>query len=198
MALVDTRAHPTDRRSWHLTDPAELPEGPLYVFGYGSLVWRAGFEYQRCLPARIYGFHRALRVWSWHHRGTEDRPGLVLGLDSGGSCRGCVFEVESARKRAVADYLWEREMVTAVYTPRLVPAHTDEGSFLSLAFVLDRAHPQYAGSLSAEEAAGHIDGAHGLSGPNLEYVRETIRGLEAMGIHDAGLRAVLKHLEEAE
>lgn len=181
--------------SRRLRDPAELPAGPLYVFGYGSLVWRPGFEFLRCVPARVYGFHRALRVWSWHHRGTEDRPGLVLGLDSGGSCRGCVFEVAAADKTAVAQYLWEREMVTAVYSPRLLAAHTPDGPVTTLTFVLDRDHPQYAGPLSAAEAARHIHGATGLSGPNPEYLRETIRGLEAFGIRDHGLRAVLEHLD---
>lgn len=183
-------------RSQRLRDPEDLPAGPLYVFGYGSLVWRPGFEYLRCVPARIYGFHRALRVWSWHHRGTEDQPGLVLGLDAGGSCRGCVFEVAAANKDAVARYLWEREMVTSVYSPRLLPAYTSEGAaVMTLAFVLDRAHPQYAGTLSPAEAARHIEGAQGLSGPNPEYVRETIRGLQEMGIDDHGLSAVLDQLD---
>ncbi len=192
---MNAPSRPSTSRSLRLRDPADLPAGPLYVFGYGSLVWRPGFDYRRCVPARIYGFHRALRVWSWHHRGTEDRPGLVLGLDAGGSCRGCVFEVATADKRAVADYLWQREMVTAVYSPRLLPAYTDEGPVMTLAFVLDRGHPQYAGTLSPDEAARHIEGAHGLSGPNPEYVRETIRGLQNMGIDDHGLTAVLDQLD---
>ncbi|MEX0607304.1 MAG: gamma-glutamylcyclotransferase [Halofilum sp. (in: g-proteobacteria)] len=182
-------------RSLRLGAPSDLPDGPLYVFGYGSLVWRPGFEYLRCIPARIYGFHRALRVWSWHHRGTEERPGLVLGLDTGGSCRGCVFEVTAGDKDAVAAYLWEREMVTSVYSPRLVPAYTATGPVMTLAFVLDREHPQYAGTLSPTEAARHIAGAEGLSGPNPEYVYETIRCLRDLGIDDHGLSAVLDQLE---
>lgn len=173
----------------------QLPPGPLYVFGYGSLLWRPGFEYLASCRARIHGFHRALRVWSFHHRGTPDRPGLVLGLDRGGSCLGCMFEVAPEHKRSTAEYLWEREMVTNVYLPRLVQVDADCGRFTALTFVLDRGHEQYAGSLTPAHAARHILGAHGASGANPEYVRETVAGLERLGVHDRGLRSVLHHLE---
>lgn len=179
--------------------PDDLPSGPLYVFGYGSLLWYPGFRYERVVRSRIHGFHRALRVWSYHHRGTVQRPGLVLGLDRGGSCLGCLFEVDATLKREVADYLWAREMVTSVYIPRLVPAPFAGGvRVAALAFVLDRRHTQYAGALSAGTAAGHVRGAAGVSGHNLEYVRETVNGLERLGIHDEGLRSVLRRLERAD
>lgn len=173
----------------------QLPSGPLYVFGYGSLLWRPGFDYRSSHRARIHGFHRALRVWSFHHRGTPDRPGLVLGLDRGGSCLGCMFEVAEDNKRAAAEYLWEREMVTNVYIPRLVTVACDGGRFTALTFVLDRKHEQYAGLLRPEHAADHILGARGASGANPEYVRETVAGLERLGVRDQGLRSVLRHLE---
>jgi len=178
-----------------IASSAELPPGPLYVFGYGSLLWRPGFDYEWIAKARIHGFHRALRVWSYHHRGTEHQPGLVLGLDRGGSCQGCLFRVPTSAKDAVAAYLWEREMVTAVYTPRLVRAQTGEASYLALTFVLDRDHTQYAGTLSATEAARHIRSASGRSGPNPEYVRETFAQLHALDVSDSGLAAVLEELE---
>lgn len=179
-----------------ITSAAELPSGALYVFGYGSLLWRPGFDYDWVCKARIHGFHRALRVWSFHHRGTEGQPGLVLGLDRGGSCQGCLFRVPERDKASVAQYLWEREMVTAVYQPRLVRAHTGEDAYLALTFVLDRAHTQYAGALSAAEAARHIRAAHGKSGPNPEYVRETLAQLNALDVDDSGLDAVLQALDE--
>ncbi len=175
----------------------QLPPGPLYVFGYGSLLWRPGFDYLSTHRARIHGFHRALRVWSFHHRGTPDRPGLVLGLDRGGSCLGCMFEVAENNKRAAAEYLWEREMVTDVYIPRLVTVNCNAGRFTALTFVLDRNHEQYAGSLRPEHAADHILGAWGASGANPEYVRETVAGLERLGVRDQGLRSVLHHLERS-
>ena len=172
-----------------------LPPGPLHVFAYGSLLWRPGFDYVHCERARIHGFHRALRVWSFHHRGTEQRPGLVLGLDRGGSCLGCVFEVEPAAKHEVGAYLWAREMVTSVYIPRLVPVRFRGESVIALTFVLDRSHAQYAGSLSPELAARHIVGAEGVSGANPDYVRETVAGLERLGVHDRGLSNVLRHMD---
>ncbi len=178
-----------------IASSTQLPAGPLYVFGYGSLLWRPGFDYDWVAKARIHGFHRALRVWSYHHRGTEGQPGLVLGLDRGGSCQGCLFRVPASAKDSVAAYLWEREMVTSVYTPRLVQAHTTAASYLALTFVLDRNHTQYAGALSATEAARHIRSASGKSGPNPEYVRETFAHLHALDVTDSGLAAVLDHLE---
>lgn len=176
--------------------PEQLPGGHLYVFAYGSLLWRPGFRYEAVAPARVHGFHRALRVWSVHHRGTEDRPGLVLGLDAGGSCLGSVFRVHPQDKRATADYLWEREMVTDVYRPRLVRAYTADAAALALTFVLDRAHYQYAGTLPPHEAARHVRHAHGYSGPNPEYVRETRAHLRELGVLDRSLDAVVRHLDD--
>lgn len=179
-----------------LTHPEDLPRGPLHVFGYGSLLWRPGFEFESQEMAKIYGFHRALRVWSFHHRGTEQQPGLVLGLDSGGACLGAMFRVDSAQRLAVARYLWEREMVTAVYVPRLVTAYTRAGARIeALTFVLDRGHRQYAGPLSPELAARHVCSARGVSGANPEYVRETMARLEGLGVQDHGLQSVVRSLD---
>lgn len=182
-----------------LRDPEDLPSGPLYVFGYGSLLWRPGFSYIERRMARIHGYHRALRVWSFHHRGTEEQPGLVLGLDVGGSCVGCVFRVDTDARLEVARYLWAREMVTSVYCPRLVPVRVDDGSRITaLTFVLDRSHVQYAGSISPETAASHVIHARGLSGCNPEYVRETLAGLDRLGVHDGTLRQVVRTLNHME
>lgn len=184
------------QESRRLRHPEDLPPGPLHVFGYGSLLWRPGFGYTARRPARIYGFHRALRVWSFHHRGTESRPGLVLGLDVGGSCIGCMLRVDPDDRLAVAHYLWEREMVTSVYVPRLMPAYLDDGSrVMALTFVLDRNHVQYAGPISPEAAARHVAGAHGLSGANPEYVRQTVAGLDNLGVHDGNLHRVVHNLD---
>jgi len=180
-------------------DPEDLPSGPLHVFGYGSLLWRPGFNYVERQTARIHGYHRALRVWSFHHRGTVDQPGLVLGLDVGGSCLGCVFRVDARERLEAARYLWEREMVTSVYRPRLLPARLEDGSRITaLTFVLDRSHVQYAGSISPETAARHVIHARGLSGANPEYVRETLAGLDRLGVHDGTLHQVVRNLDRME
>lgn len=179
-----------------LDKPEDLPPGPLDVFGYGSLLWRPGFPFVSRHTARIHGFHRALRVWSYHHRGTEQRPGLVLGLDAGGSCLGSIFHVEAEAALDVARYLWAREMVTSVYEPRLLTAYRADGSrTTALGFVLDRTHQQYAGRLSPDIAARHIANARGHSGANPEYVRETLAGLEGLGVHDGNLHQVVRKLE---
>lgn len=191
---------PADNATPITVDTIAAAPGPLHVFAYGSLLWRPGFPFRRHERARLHGFHRALRVWSVHHRGTEDRPGLVLGLDRGGSCVGCVYEVEARHRREVAEYLWEREMVTSVYRPCLVRVRGERDGGAptpALTFVLDRAHSQYAGALSPEDAVPHVFRAVGRSGDNVEYVRETVRGLQRMGIDDHGLKAVLRLLEES-
>lgn len=177
--------------SGRINEPHELPPGPLHVFGYGSLLWRPGFDYIERETARLHGFHRALRVWSWHHRGSPERPGLVLGLDHGGCCDGCVFHVPENEKLDVARYLWDREMVTSVYVPRLIRVRTGPRTVLSaLTFTLDRDHEQYAGALSPAEAVPHVLNATGKSGANPDYILGTLAGLESVGIRDRYLSRV--------
>lgn len=168
-----------------------LPASDLWVFGYGSLMWKPGFAYVEARAARIRGYHRALCVRSWVYRGTPEVPGLVVGLDRGGSCIGRAFRVPAANKDAVANYLYERELATNVYVPKLVPVQLDDGRrVLTLTFIVDRAHVQYAGRLSAEEAATIVSGARGRHGPNMEYISRTVEHLDALGIADSLLHEV--------
>ena len=168
-----------------------LPAGDLWVFGYGSLMWKPGFAHVEVRAGRLCGYHRALCVRSWVYRGTPEAPGLVVGLDRGGSCIGRAFRVAATAKHVVADYLYERELATNVYVPKLVPAQLDDGRRVStLTFIVDRRHTQYAGRLSAEEAAAIIRGAHGRHGPNIEYISRTVEHLDALGIADSLLHEV--------
>jgi cation transport protein ChaC len=98
-------------------------KGDLWVFGYGSLMWRPGFEHRARESGLLYGYHRSLCMYSYRHRGTRDRPGLVLGLDRGGACRGMAYRIARSRAEDVLDYLWEREMVSYTYLPRTVRVH---------------------------------------------------------------------------
>ena len=160
-----------------------LPKPDLWVFGYGSLMWHPGFPPAESRIARLHGFHRGLCVWSWVYRGTEKSPGLVLGLDNGGSCLGVAHRVQLADREAAAAYLYEREMVTAVYQPIIVRVRLDDGRRVpALTFIADHDHPQYAGHLSAEEAADIVRHAHGKSGPNVDYVANTVNCLDQLGI----------------
>jgi len=163
----------------------------FWVFGYGSLMWRPGFDYLEVEEGRAYGFRRSLCVRSYVHRGTPQRPGLVLGLDFGGSCRGMAFLVSGKRHGEVMAYLRERELVTNVYLERTVSVLLKSGRRVeAVTYVVDRGHSQYAGSLSPEEAIRTVRGAIGQSGPNEDYVLNTLRHLEQMKIRDHWLEHV--------
>lgn len=180
-----------------------LPDGDLWVFGYGSLMWNPGFEYRHCQRARCVGYRRALCVWSWIHRGTQEQPGLVFGLDRGGACEGLAFCVPHEHKAPVARYLFEREMVTNVYIPTLHTIELLEATtpypqqVLALLFVVDHAHPQYAGELPPTQAAAVVKQAHGRSGPNPEYVLSTAKHLQEQRIDDHYLEQVVLLLQES-
>jgi glutathione-specific gamma-glutamylcyclotransferase len=170
--------------------------GDLWVFGYGSLMWRPGFEAVEILPARLSGFHRALCVHSYVHRGTRERSGLVLGLDRGGSCRGMAFRVEAANRDAVTGYLRERELVTNVYLEKTVGVALNDGrKVLALTYVVDQKHIQYAANLSVEDAAQIVAGASGVSGTNPDYVANTVQHLRQMDIHDSLLEGIVTRLQ---
>jgi len=169
-----------------------LPEsGDLWIFGYGSLMWRPGFPHDAREPGLLYGYHRALCMYSYRHRGTRARPGLVLGLDRGGSCRGMAYRVGRAQATEVLDYLWEREMVSYTYLPRTVHVRLDDETIECRTFVVDRSSPQYAAGLTPEAAADIVRGASGEGGENRAYLESTVRHLDALGIADGPLHRLL-------
>lgn len=175
----------------------------LWVFGYGSLIWRPGFAHKAAYPARLYGFHRSLCVYSHVHRGTPERPGLVMGLDRGGSCHGMAFHVDGAHHDEVLRYLREREQATMVYQERIQRVHILQRSgglpqtVQAVAYCVDRTHTQYAGSLSREVQLDIVRGAVGQSGVNPDYVTSTSQALENLGVHDATLRWLSERLNAA-
>ncbi len=163
----------------------------FWVFGYGSLMWNPGFTYLESQIGLARGYHRTLCIRSFIHRGTLERPGLVLGLDRGGSCKGVAFRVDIDCKEQVLEYLRQREQVTQVYLEKSLGLKLADGRSISaLGFVVDRHHRQYAGALGAEEAAAHILGSVGLSGRNEDYVLNTLSHLREIGIHDAWMEEV--------
>src|SRR5256884_4260421 len=177
---------------------SEFSQGDLWVFGYGSLMWRPGFEFIERVPARLIGEHRALCVYSFVHRGTPEKPGLVLGLDRGGACRGIAFRVAEKHRTSTIAYLREREQVTSVYrevTRSLWLENDPRQRVSALAYVVDRGHVQYAGRLSLAEQLRHVLQGHGRSGINRDYVLATVKAIEAEGFRDAPLHqlAMLLH-----
>jgi cation transport protein ChaC len=168
----------------------------FWVFGYGSLMWNPGFEFAERSQALIYGYRRSLCVRSWVHRGTQENPGLVLGLDRGGSCRGMAFSVAPEKWEEVIDYLRARELVTNVYLEKRVSLLLADGRTVkALAYVVDRSHVQYAGALDTDEAARVVNEAEGQSGPNDAYVFNTLSHLKQMGIRDHWLEQVVGEVE---
>ena len=170
--------------------PHQFPNDDLWIFGYGSLMWRPGFDFVERVPARLIGEHRALCVYSFVHRGTPEKPGLVLGLDRGGACRGIAFRVAEKHSAATIEYLREREQVTSVYreVKRSVWLENEPRQRVSaLAYVVDRGHVQYAGRLSLTDQLRHVLQGHGQSGVNRDYVLATVKAIEAEGFRDPQL-----------
>ena len=160
----------------------------LWVFGYGSLMWRPGFEYLERQNAVVHGWRRSLCIYSHVYRGTPERPGLVLGLDQGGACRGVVFRVAASLREQTIDYLRQRELVTAVYVEKWVRVHLADGAEAeAVAYVVDRRHPQYAGRLEREQLLALVAQGAGESGPNVDYVLNTEAHLREIGILDPTL-----------
>lgn len=168
----------------------------FWIFGYGSLMWRPGFDYLRSEPARIHGYHRRLCVYSFVHRGTPESPGLVLGLDRGGSCKGVAFEIAPEKWDETIAYLRAREQVTSVYVELQRPIRLLDSDRLvtSTLYVVDRAHPQYAGGLDDEALSAHVLNGQGVSGHCLDYVLNTLNHLRVMNIHDPALERLAGRL----
>jgi glutathione-specific gamma-glutamylcyclotransferase len=172
----------------------------FWVFGYGSLMWRPGFDFLERVPARLIGLHRALCVYSFVHRGTPERPGLVLGLDRGGMCRGIAFRVAGTAREKTVAYLRGREQVTSVYLETLRRIELEEEGrrqVRALCFIVDRSHVQYAGRLTLSESVHHVRQGHGSSGPNRDYVLEAVQALEALGYRETDLHRIAEKLKGA-
>lgn len=180
-----------------------VPESPSpvdhWVFGYGSLMWNPGFPFVERVEARLIGAHRSLCVYSFHHRGTPEKPGLVLGLDVGGSCRGIAYRVAAADWAATHAYLTDREQISGVYREAVRRIRILDGSNRdapATVYLVDRSHAQYARGLDHAAQFHLVRGAHGKSGPNRDYVLSTVAELKGMGIEDPGLGWIAHRLRE--
>ena len=169
---------------------------PLWVFAYGSLMWNPGFAARETQAARLHGFHRAFCIYSEHYRGTPKKPGLILGLLPGGSCRGLGHRLPARQYDAVRRYLIHREIDNdGVYKETIRPIHLDDGRTVpALVYLADRAHRQFAGKLPLAKSVALVRGARGATGTNIDYVRNTMAHLDEMGLRDEALEALAERV----
>ncbi|MBM3597552.1 MAG: gamma-glutamylcyclotransferase [Alphaproteobacteria bacterium] len=170
-----------------------------WIFGYGSLMWNPGFSPIEKRPALLYGYHRRFCIYSHSYRGTPECPGLVLGLDRGGACRGVAFRLPRRGRHKVLQYLWEREMTNNIYTPRRVSVMLlDAGRPMRVearAFVVNRDHERYTGELSVDRTARLILQGVGGRGRCFDYLANTVRHMEELGIAEGPLHELLRRVE---
>ena len=176
---------------------AEHPAGTeCWVFGYGSLIWNPLFEHDTRELATIHGYHRAFCLWSRTGRGTPEHPGLMLGLDRGGRCHGVAFRIPAARVRDELALLWRREMPMGSYAPRWTKTRIGTREHRTLAFVVNRCHPFYAGRLATDMIVETLATARGRFGPGWEYLFQTVECLHAHGLRDPRLEHLRSRVQE--
>ena len=180
-----------------MSGPGRQSEADFWVFAYGSLMWRPGFDFLERRHARLIGAHRALCVYSFVHRGTPEKPGLVFGLDRGGNCRGIAYRVAADKRDGTIAYLRAREQATLVYREAWRTVWLDDDPqqrVTALCYMVDRGHRQYAGRLPLEKQVHLVRQGHGRSGPNRDYVLDAVKEIEAQGYHDAELHILAERL----
>jgi cation transport protein ChaC len=176
--------------------------GDVWLFAYGSLIWNPLIHFVEKRIGLVRGYHRYFCLWSRVGRGTAQKPGLTLGLDRGGSCRGVLYRIAKSQAAEELEIVWSREMLTGAYAPRWLRASTPEGPVDALAFLINRAHERYAGRLPEDRVIAAIAEAHGPLGPCATYLFNTVAHLEELGIRDRRLSRlrdrVAARIEQAE
>lgn len=185
-AVASCVMEPPSRAHYGFAEDADF-----WVFGYGSLMWDPGFPVAERQTALLYGYHRSFCILSHRYRGTIARPGLVLGLNHGGACRGMALRVAAVDAAGTWAYLWHREMITCVYRPRRLRVRLSDQAIQACVFVADPHHPQYSGGLDQDTTAAIIRRASGERGPNIDYLIQTVEHLRSLGIRDHALERLL-------
>ncbi|MGF1677294.1 MAG: gamma-glutamylcyclotransferase [Rivularia sp. (in: cyanobacteria)] len=175
------------QESIRVTLKSHKADTDVWLFAYGSLIWNPVFKFTERRVGTVYGWHRRFCLRALVGRGTPENPGLVLGLDSGGSCRGVVYRIPAAEIHSELLLLWRREMVIGSYIPRWVKVVSGTEEIMAIAFIINRHHPDYAGKMCFESTVNTIATAKGELGSSAEYLIQTVKGLEIMGIEDKHL-----------
>jgi cation transport protein ChaC len=171
--------------------------GSLWVFAYGSLIWNPTFRFVERRPARLFGYHRSFCLRTSVGRGTAERPGLMLGLEAGGSCNGVIFRIAASAVDEETWVLWKREMIVGSYVPRWGTVRDPTGKRRAVAFVINKAHPMFASDLPRSEVVRMLSTAEGNFGSSSDYLFRTVARLEALGIRDPGLAAIARDVKAA-
>jgi cation transport protein ChaC len=188
-ALTLTSPYPIDPMPGWVVD-LRMSVEPVWIFAYGSLMWNPEMRFAERLPARIHGYHRSFCLYSPEYRGTREKPGLVLGLDRGGSCRGIAYRLPAATLAAEIDLIWTREMTGFVYHMTPLKLAMERGPVAGYAFTVRRDSRDYAGRLPDDVAARIIAASKGDRGTGRDYLANTVRHLEQLGINDGALHRI--------
>ncbi len=162
--------------------------GDVWLFAYGSLIWNPLIHFVEKRVGTARGYHRRFCLWSHTGRGTAARPGLTLGLERGGCCRGVAYRIAEAQAAPELELIWRREMLTGAYAPRWLKLETASGPLHAIAFLMNRCHTRYAGRLPEEQVVAAIAEAHGPLGACATYLFNTVAHLDELGIADRRLR----------
>jgi cation transport protein ChaC len=168
------------------------PDEDVWVFAYGSLIWNPAFHFVERRLGRIWGYHRRFCLWTYLGRGSLDCPGLMLGLDRGGSCQGLFYRIEARAVEEELTLIWRREMITAAYVPTWLDGRTATGSVRALAFTINRQHQRYAGKLDEARVVEALATAEGPIGRCCEYLFNTHDHLRELAIHDPQLARICR------
>lgn len=169
----------------------------IWIFGYGSLIWNPAVHFTEKLQGKVHGYHRRFCLWSTIGRGSPSKPGLMLGLERGGSCNGIFYRIDRREIRSELDIVFRRELITAAYRPTWVSAHiSDKSPFRAIAFVINRDHNRYAGALDDETVIQTIAEAKGTLGSCSDYLYETVLQLDNLGMPDRRLASIARHVRQ--
>ncbi|MEM7441822.1 MAG: gamma-glutamylcyclotransferase [Pseudomonadota bacterium] len=170
--------------------------GDVWLFAYGSLIWNPAFHFAERRQGTVYGYHRQYCLWTPAGRGSQEFPGLMLGLERGGSCHGVAYRIRSDSVREELDIVWRREMITGAYRPVWSTLHNAANPVKVIAFVINRAHDRYAEKLAEDRIVNTLAYARGVIGSCSDYLFNTVDHLNELGIRDRQLNRLAARVRQ--